>query len=100
MLPPHHRRLWASVLTNAAVDQVVRSFWVNGVLRQHAPEDPTARWSAFLTSESSAHLPTATWPSVAWIKERVPSALHSMHDNAAPGVTGAFLADWKAMPLW
>ena len=85
-------------MSHAAVDEVVRSFWVTTVLRQHASEDPAARWNSFLSSEFGTHLPQASWPSVPWTEDRVRAALRGMRDDAAPGVTGVPLATWKALP--
>ena len=85
-------------LSVAAVDQAVRGFWVDNVLRQHAAVDEDQRWDAFLASPFSAHFPTATWPSSAWSAARVRLALRSMREGAAPGMTGVPIAVWRSLP--
>ena len=87
-------------LSLEAVDEAVRAFWVDDVLRQHASQDPVARWNAFLSSEFGLHLPSASWPTAPWTEDRVRAALRGMREAAAPGMSGVPLATWKAMPPW
>ena len=85
-------------LTVPEVDAAVRAFWVDHVLRQHAAVDEDARWTAFLASPFSQHIPTATWPTSSWDAARVRASLRSMREGAAPGLTGVPIAVWRALP--
>ena len=49
-------------LTPEAVDSAVRSFWVDGILCQHAALDEEACWAAFIASDFGQHLPREAWP--------------------------------------
>ena len=82
----------------AHVDQVVRQFWVDQVLRQHAMVDGESRWRAFQSSEFYPFIPQLCWSHQQWTGSTVQAALGKMKEGAAPGVPGIPLAVWKALP--
>ena len=85
-------------VTVAAIDETVRAFWVERVLRQHAAVDDDERWRLFMASPFGSYIPTATWTSSSWTAARVTAALRSMREGAAPGLTGIPIAVWRALP--
>ena len=86
------------VTSPSAVDASVRSFWVDGILRQHAAVDGPSRFNAFLASQFGPQIPTLAWPSPPWSVERVRRALSCLREGAAPGHLGIPIAVWKALP--
>ena len=84
-------------LTVSEVDDAVRRYWVDEVLRCHAYVDGSARWSFFF-SQFGAYIPTLVWPCLPWSAERVRSILGHMRERAAPGSLGIPLAVWKTLP--
>ena len=85
-------------LTVEAVDAAVRSYWVDTVLRHHAPVDEDSCWAAFSSSRFGPHIPSATWPSSLWNSERVRDVLRHMREGASPGSLGIPIAVWRALP--
>jgi hypothetical protein len=85
--------------TIESVDQAVRSFWVDSILRHHASACPHSRWTAFTSSRFGPHIPSGIiWPHLPWTAERVRSILSSMTEASSPGHLGIPIAVWRALP--
>ena len=84
--------------TAPAVDQAVRGYWVDQVLRQHALVDVGERWSSFERSEFCPFIPLLEWPHSLWTGAAVKTALGQMREGAAPGLPGLPIAVWKVLP--
>jgi hypothetical protein len=84
--------------TTTAVDQAVRAYWVDQVLRQHALVDGPSCWRLFEQSMFGSFIPTLDWPHHPFTGASVRVALNKMRDGAAPGIPGVPLAVWKALP--
>ena len=84
--------------TTTAVDQAVRAYWVDQVLRQHALVDGPSCWRLFEQSMFGSFIPTLDWPHHPFTGASVRVALNQMRDGAAPGIPGVPLAVWKAPP--
>ena len=88
-------------VTASEVDQAVRGFWVDGVLRRAAGVDGQARWVQFMESEFAEFIPRVQWPYRPWTADRVREAVGAMRESAAPGLPGVPLGVWKALPdVW
>ena len=57
------------------VDEAVRGFWVDRILRQHAGRDEVDCWRRFEQSEFAAFVPQVTWTRLAWTGSRVKEVL-------------------------
>ena len=81
--------------TISSVDQAVRRYRVDRVLRQHAMVDAYERWRQFEHSEFAPFVPQLTWPHSAWTESAVKAALGMMRDGVAPGIPNMPLAVWN-----
>ena len=84
--------------TPSAVDEAVRGYWVNMVLRQHAQVDGSAKWTAFVNSRFGPHIPVAEWPHLPWDGSRVRRGLQQMRESASPGALGIPISVWRTLP--
>ena len=85
-------------LTITAVDQTVRGYWVDAVLRQHHAADGSACWRQFEASEFYPFIPVLEWPHAAWTGTRVDEALRAMSERSSPGLPNIPIVVWKALP--
>ena len=85
-------------LSVEAVDIAVRGYWVDTVLRQHAPLNGDAQWTTFMASPFAAHIPVLQWPTSIWSTARVRAVLQQMREAASPGMLGIPIAVWRCLP--
>ena len=85
-------------LNLADVDNAVRSYWVDSVLRHHAAVDEDSSWTTFCSSRFGPHIPIVAWPSLPWTGERVRDVLSHMRERSSPGSLGIPIAVWRSLP--
>ena len=87
--------------TVGEVDEAVRGFWVDRVLRQHAGRDEVTCWQHFEQSEFATFVPQVEWMHLAWTGAQVREILAGFREGAAPGLPGVPIAVWKVLPeVW